>query len=176
MRLDVFPQEEMAKDDYLEYIPFTRLRCHPLGKPVNPTILWEIVLISMLNSQADEHMEAVVDVHFELNLQPIKRLIDHLCLPSSISEAVNGSSNGQRSDSLDGLERNKADGKGTEPKTETNMTLSDIERVLRRFTNYVLDHPKVLRSPASTHDHLRRDSRTFLLAYVAQIEDNARLS
>ena len=175
MRLNIFPREEMTKDRYLEYIPFTWLGCNALSKPVHPTILWEMMLISMLNYQADEYMEAVVGVHFEHNLQPIKRLIDRLCLPSSISAAANGDRNDRRPESVD-AERNKADGQDMKPQAQPNVALSDIERVLCRFTVYVLRHPKVLQSPASAQSHLRRELRTFLLAHVAQIEDNTRLS
>lgn len=175
VRLDIFPREEMAKDRYLEYIPFTWLGCNALSKPVHPTILWEMMLISMLNYQADEYMEAVVGAHFEHSLQPVKRLIDLLCLPSSLSAAANGSRNGRGPDSVD-AEGNKADGQSTKPQAQTNVALSDIERVLRRFTVYVLRHPKVLQSPASAQSHLRRELRTFLLAHVAQIEDNTRLA
>ena len=175
VRLNIFPREKMAEDKYLEYIPFTWLGCNALSKPVHPTILWEMMLISMLNYQADEYMEAVVGLHFEHNLQPIKKLIDRLCLPSSISAATNGSRKRRRSDSVD-VERVEADGNGTEPQAQTKATFADIERVLDRFTAYVLRHPKVLQSPASAQSHLRRELRTFLLAHVEQIEDNTRLS
>ena len=165
LRLNIFPREEMAEDNYLEYIPFTWLGCNALSKPVHPVVLWEMMLISMLSYQADEYMEAVVGVHFEHNLQPIKELIGRLCLPRSVSAAA--------PDSVD-AERDKAD--GTIPQTQTEVALSEIERVLCRFTVYVLRHPKVLQSPPSAQSHLRRELRTFLLAHVAQIEDSTRVS
>lgn len=174
VRLNIFPREEMAEDRYLEYIPFTWVGCNALSKSVHPTILWEMMLVSMLNYQADEYMEAVVGVHFQHNLQPIRKLIDRLCLPTSVSSAaVNGSRNGHRSHSVD-VDCKKADGEGAEPQIQAKVTLADIERVLGRFTVYVLRHPKVLQSPASAQSHLRRELRTFLLAHVAQIEDNTR--
>ena len=88
-------------------------------------------------------MKAVVGLHFEYILQPIERLIDRLCLQLSVSAAANGSLNRQRSKSID-KERNKADEKGTEPQAPANVTLNNIERVLRRFITYVLRHLKVL--------------------------------
>ena len=175
IRLNIFPREEMAEDKYLEYVPFTLLGCNALGKAVHPTILWEIMLITMLNYQADEYMEAVVGVHFEYNLEPIKKLIDRLCLPSSTSTSTDTSLNGHRPDSIE-AERNEANGHGTKPQVQTEVTLSDIERVLSRFTNHVLHHPKVLQSPPSAQIHLRQELRTYLLAQVAQIEVNTRLS
>lgn len=177
VRQNIFPREGMNEDKYLEYIPFTWLGCNALSKSIHPKILWEMMLISMLNYQADEYMEAVVGLHFEHNLQPVRELIDRLCLPSSVSTLVNGSHSVQLPDSVDG-ERNKTDGERTEPQAQTNttVTFSDIERVLSRFTVYVLRHPKVLQAPASAQSHLRRELRTFLLAHVAQIEDNTRLS
>lgn len=165
VRLTIFPREEMAKDRYLEYIPFIWVGCNALSKPVHPTILWEIMLISILDCQADEYMEAVVGAHFEHNLQPVKKPIDHLCLPSSLSAAANGSRNVRRPGSVN-ARRNKGDGESTKSQAQTNVALSDIECVLRRFTVYVLRHPKVLQSPASAQSHLRRELRTFLLAHV----------
>ena len=175
VKQNIFPREDMAEDKYLEYIPFTWLGCNALSKPVHPTVLWEMMVISMLNYQADEYMEAVVGVHFEHNLQPIKELIINLCLPSSISNGIDGTRKRRRSDAVD-IGLHEADGEGTRRGAQNRVTLVDIERVLSRFIVYVLRHPKVLQSPDSAQCHLRRELRTFLLAHVAQIEDNTRLS
>ena len=174
---NIFPREGMNEDKYLEYIPFTWLGCNALSRPVHSKILWEMILISMLNYQVDEYMEAVVGLHFEHNLQPVRELIERLCLPSSNSTPVNGSLNLQLHDSID-AERSRVNRESTEPQAQTNttITLTDIERVLTRFTVYVLRHAKVLQGPASAQTHLRRELRTFLLAHIAQIEDNTRLS
>ena len=49
IRLDIFSREQMAEDKYLEYISFTWLGCNALGKLVHFTVLWEMMLVSMLN-------------------------------------------------------------------------------------------------------------------------------
>ena len=177
VRQDIFPREGMNEDKYLDYIPFTWLGCNALSKPVHSKILWEMMLISMLNYQVDEYMEAVVGLHFEHNLQPVRELIDRLCLSPSVSMLANGTHNLQTPDAID-AERNGAEGESTEPQAQTNttVTLADIERVLTRYTGYLLGHAKVLQAPASAQSHLRRELRTFLLAHVDQIEDNTRLS
>ena len=177
LRYNIFPQQHKNEDKYLEYIPFTWLGCNALSKPVHSKILWEMIHMSMLTYQVDEYMEAVVGFDFEHHLQPVRELIDRLCLPLSVSTLANGTNNHRLPDSID-VERNRADGESAEPQAQTNttVTLTDIERVLTRFTTYVLSHAKVLQAPASAQNHLRRELRTYLLAHVAQIEDNTRLT
>ena len=120
-------------------------------------------------------MEADVGGHIEHNLRPIKDLINSLCLRSSISNETDGTCKRRRSDAVHvGLP--EADGEGMRRRAQIKVTLVHIEHVLSRFTVYVLRHPKVLQSPDSTQCHLRRELGTFLLAHVAQIKDNTRLS
>jgi hypothetical protein len=47
----------------------------------------------------------------------------------------------------------------------------DIERVLTKFVNFALQHPKVLASPAQLRRWLALELQTFLLAHVTHMED-----
>lgn len=88
--LDVFPRRDMAKDDYLEYIPLTWTLCNNNQKtPLHANFLWDMMVISMLNYQADEYMEAVIGEKFANDLTPVKQLIHHLCETTTSSTSNN---------------------------------------------------------------------------------------
>ena len=184
VRLDIFPRTEMAEDKYLEYIPFTWTASNIMGgHQMRADLLWEMMIISMLNYQADEYMEAVVGHHFEHDLEPIKQMIRALCKDPKDEPIPFPSTNKKRPHPDD-------DDASSEPATNPNnnhiMTttppdtdtegpnISEIRKVLGRFTTYVLTHPATL--SASLHDQrlLRHELSTFLLAHLTHVEDNTR--
>lgn len=64
IRLDVFPRTDMGDDKYLDYIPFTWIACNSKADfPLNPSVAWDMMIISMLNYQVDEFMETIEDIH-----------------------------------------------------------------------------------------------------------------
>ena len=175
-RLDVFPRTDMAEDKYLEYIPFTWVGCYAMGKPAKTRILWDMMLISMSNYQADEYMEAVVSVHFEHDLQPIRLLIERLCQEP---EEMSMTNKFRKSESLPTSEelRDTSEAKsGIGNPSGAMVTIEDIELVLSRFVEFVMCHSKVHQSAKAAQSRLRHELKTFLLAHVTQIEDNARFS
>ncbi|MCJ1245726.1 hypothetical protein MMC30_002930 [Trapelia coarctata] len=167
---DIFPRNDKTAGTYLEYIPLTWTACNNLGTPTSTAILWDMMIISMLNYQADEYMEAVIGVHFEHNLGPVKLLIERLC---QISPATPSSRKRARSNSEDELNIGLTTPSDSSS-DKLNPSLADIEHVLSRFITYVTTHPKVLASPPATRTKLRHELAAFLLAHITQIEDNAR--
>lgn len=64
-RLEIFPRTEMEEDKYFEYIPFTWTACNNRDNTfVCNKTLKEMMIISFLNYQADEFMEAVVGRYY----------------------------------------------------------------------------------------------------------------
>lgn len=198
-RLDIFPRVNMADDKYIDYIPATWTACDNLGITQQSTsILWDMMIISMLNYQADEYLEAVVGVEFEHDLKPIRVLIDRICRSPAARGMSSTSKKRSRSEEdskrlynsdkrhNNGLSANVS-GQTTEtinhppqPNSHTNTkpttSLSDIEAVLSRFTDYIFTHPSVLYSPSATQNQLHASMATFLHAHLTQISDNARFS
>jgi hypothetical protein len=162
----IFPKLEETDEKYLEYIPFTWTASNYLQKtPLSANLLWEMMVVSMLNYQADEYMEAVVGKYFESNLAPVKEIIHELCTPSDAQK--NGTNNTEAA----------INGNGTKP-THTNgaSSLTDIKSVLTRFTTYILTHPSLTTSSPHDIHRLHAELRTFLLAHITHISDNSRFT
>jgi hypothetical protein len=163
----IFPKIKQTDEKYLEYIPFTWTASNYLQKtPLSANLIWEMMVVSMLNYQADEYMEAVVGKCFETNLSPIREIIHELCAPP------NTETNGSKKRSF--TEITEAPTK--EENTNGNSSLSDVKQVLSRFITYILTHPKTTNSSPYDFSRLRSELQTFLLAHVIHISDNARFT
>ena len=79
MRLNIFPRNGMDEDNYFEYIPFTWTANNNFNKTFLSTeSLREMMVISFLNYQADEYMEAVVGTNFGTRKKEILSIIDDI--------------------------------------------------------------------------------------------------
>ena len=77
MRLDIFPRTGMEDDKYFEYIPFTWTSNSILdNKFLSSKTLLDMMIISFLNYQADEFMEAVVGRYFGDRTSDVVAVID----------------------------------------------------------------------------------------------------
>ena len=176
LRLDIFPRKNMAEDKWLEYIPLTWTCCNYLNVPVNTELVIEMMILSMLNYQADEYMEAVVGTHQSRKPDAVQALIHKICAEPTVpppliplkrqfagSEVTesNGATNGTASDEANA--HNQGD---------TDAELTTIEEVLTKYTTYIVNHRSVRRAPARTRTRLRRELATFLSAHVTQNSDN----
>lgn len=95
----VFPPTNVANEKYLEYIPFTWLGCNLLrSRQVNNGILWEMMVISMLNYQIDDYMESVVGKLPPKEFDHVKRTNVHFCEGHPVAETSNGTIHPQRYD------------------------------------------------------------------------------
>ncbi|KAK3945231.1 terpene cyclase [Diplogelasinospora grovesii] len=181
-RLEVFPRKGMEKDKYFEIIPFTWTSCNNRSRTFASTsFLYDMMVISFLNYQADEFMEAVAGPAFLGNLSGLRRLIDGLFSAEDTAEAVtvNDTNDRDGSDSDSGVSMNGKES-ASENVAEIDMATQDAKQEedvgipLRRFVSHVLSHPSILNASSWDRATLRRELRIFLLAHVSQIEDNDR--
>ena len=182
IRLDVFAREGMAEDKYLEYVPFTWTASNNLrGAFIHNSLLWDMMVISMLNYQADEFMEKVVGEQLAEDLEPVRAIVRRLCseLEDMGSKADSSSvfapecpPEGQKA----ALEGHSGYPRRQEYDEVIAMTYDHVDNVLARFTSHVLQHPRVTGSSPSSQRHLRRELQTFLLAHIAHAEDNLRFA
>ncbi|KAI1757668.1 hypothetical protein F4782DRAFT_137943 [Xylaria castorea] len=79
LRLRTFPRENMEADKYFEIIPFTWTACNNrLHTFASTSLLFEMMVLSFLNYQADEFMEAVAGPEFEGDLNSLRNLVNRL--------------------------------------------------------------------------------------------------
>ena len=181
IRLNIFPRKNMCEDKYLEYIPFTWTGSNSLHDPaLSNNTLRDMMVISMLNYQVDEYMEAVVGAQFQASLDDVKDIVHELCgEPKSTCPAAGSikrhylAMNGEND-----AGRNFAsvyDGAINGSPAEQNP-LEEVKCVLSRFISYSLNHPKFLASPREIRFLLLKELEIFLLAHITHAEDNLRFA
>ena len=76
----IFPRAVKANHRYLEYIPLTWTASNALRKlPLASTVIWDMILTSLLIFQVDEYMESTVAAQPEKTLTHLKHVIDDIC-------------------------------------------------------------------------------------------------
>ncbi|KAL8941934.1 MAG: hypothetical protein Q9216_001962 [Gyalolechia sp. 2 TL-2023] len=186
--LKVFPRKDMAKDEYLQYIPSTWTTVNNCrGAPLSPKMMWEMMVLSMLNYQADEYMEAVVGERFQLNLRPISGLIDDTCRDQLAGQNTKSQTNGTNGSQPLAKKRSYGETGGsmdvsatkkqrTNGNPATDSSINDIAKTLTSFINHQMTHPLVKHSSPSDQKALISELQLFLHAHLTQIEDNARFA
>lgn len=165
--LHIFPTSDKRIPDYLHYIPATWTLCNnamDFGLPTRAIV--DMMVISMLNFQVDKYLECVTqDKPSQFLFQSLRKTIrelfdDHQEHAESAVREVHRITQEISKDTRD------ADNGGE--------TMSLLKEVLSRFTCFVLEHPAVLGASKTIQQRLRDELKTFLLAHVAQGEDNFR--
>ena len=117
-----------------------------------------MMIISMLNYQANEVLEAVVKKHMMDQLDAVRALLERL------SDDCNSALNSDGATRPNGIYESPVSLNGNIP------DMNYVEQVLRRFINYILTHPTVVRSPPSVQRTLRRELKVFILARLAHVQ------
>jgi hypothetical protein len=172
--VDVFPRTAKGKDKYLFIIPLalTASALEAGGGPgaVSHAVLYEMMLLSVLNFHADEYMEGVVEKHFEGQLDAVRSVVREL-----FSEAQVGSSATEENGTATATNGRNGNSGREHARGDPEPTIGDVNTVLGRFVRRILHHPAVLSSPASLQTRLSFELQTFLLAHITHAEDNHRL-
>jgi len=155
LRLEIFSRKDMEEDKYFDMIPFIWTACNNYSQAfASANFLYEMMIVSFLNFQADEFMEAVAGHHFKHNISGLRRLIDEICLGDAHSVPFSLSA----------------------PPTVTTIDVpEDVSGPLAGFVSRLLQHPAVTGASAWDQKRLQQELRVYLQAHVTQTEDNARL-
>ncbi|KAF1962457.1 Ent-kaur-16-ene synthase [Byssothecium circinans] len=180
-RSKVFDRDRFAvsKDHYLDIIPFTWVGCNNRSRTYAATsLLFDLMMISMLGYQADEFIEAVAAPTFGQNTEKLHHIIDEI-LDDSISTLKLGTADQIMDQTPSGV-RNQfgpshvgAGGSGKDtvaPGTSSGRGTTEV--TLQGFVHYVLEHPHVRGASLDDQRFLWAELRRFLHAHVVQIRDN----
>jgi hypothetical protein len=146
----IFPRQEKLNYKYLEYIPFTWIAPNRKNHyPLSNNLLWEMMMIALLDYQLDEFMEIVFDQDEPLeHIDDARSIVRKLCeFQSKVDDRHNGS-----------------------------FTSSKVESVLRRFTSYIFEHATVVQAPEHVRRHLHNELATCMLAHIDHDQDNAHFA
>lgn len=166
----VFPTSGKTEGKHIFIVPLALTTCAMLhGCVVNPSVLYEMTVLSVLNFQADEYMESVIERHFESSLDMIRLIIRQTFADLHFEES-NGVSqgNGDIMKLTSRQQGNCADVCGEQP------TFQDVASVLHSFMSHILCQEAVQSSPLYLRAKLEYDLEAFLLAHVVQAEHNNR--
>ncbi|KAI1737282.1 hypothetical protein F4680DRAFT_217628 [Xylaria scruposa] len=77
--LDIFPRTAKGKDKYVFVVPLALTLCaESHGCSTSLFVLYEIMVLSILNFRADEHVEGVIEKDFATDLDSIRHLVEQL--------------------------------------------------------------------------------------------------
>ncbi|KAF3480656.1 ent-kaurene synthase [Arthroderma uncinatum] len=194
IRLDVFPRTQMEEDKYFEYIPFTWTGNSNHNNTFLPTkTLRDMMILSFLNYQADEYMEAVVGRYFGMENSALVSIIDGIF--SDIEVNLKGAANTEEAcgPALKKMKLTKShpasngsfptkhangsnNGVQTRKESRDVPSLQDVSDVLRSFISYIMHHPCVNEATPLDRSRVKTELRTFLLSHMEQSEDNMQFS
>ncbi|KAK9786221.1 putative ent-kaurene synthase protein [Seiridium cardinale] len=188
---DIFPRTAKGKDKYIFIIPLALLLCAEVhGCSISVSVLYEMMVLSILNFHADEYMEGVVEKHFSADLDVIRGLVGQL-FTSTHSHGYGGKMDGK-------MNGHSGEAKTIDQSSETSVlftngscpttfdleqqhdsldrpSVNDVKAVLSSFVDQILEHPAVQSSPARLQGQLASELQTFILAHIMHAEDNHRL-
>ncbi|CAG8960250.1 hypothetical protein HYFRA_00012770 [Hymenoscyphus fraxineus] len=137
-KLRTFPRKNMKKDKYLDYIPFTWIGCNNKGVFLRTDLLWDMMMISMLNYQVDEFVETVTGKEFSGDLTTIEHLIRSLFNSEDTASSSNGDTSTSSNGSMNGhdarekaAQTEKCDGEGSDSSLQSiKHTLTNVSKYL----------------------------------------------
>lgn len=164
IRLGIFPRRNMADDKYLQYIPSTWTGCNNKGIFFEINLIWDMMVISMLNYQADEFMEAVLGHHGSA-----KHLIRGLFSKTTLQ---NDPLSSQESSLLDRGVITPVSSDDDLPDDSTNHE----KDTFIRFKEYIINHPSIQKASDISLAHPSEQLEAFLLAHLTHSTDNSRFA
>ncbi|KAJ5722104.1 Ent-kaurene synthase [Penicillium malachiteum] len=174
-RLEVFPRDNMGmtKDNYLDFIPITWTSVNALFDfALSGEVIWDMMLISMLNYQADEYMESVVGRLPNDCLMKFQYEIQIACHDGNLS-GLHKLGGCVEDRPLDILPLTPPDGHNCSKIPDSSS--SKAMEVIKRYVNYVRSHRCVMMCPPSTRREVAEEMNRFLHSHMAHNADNARL-
>ncbi|PVI05738.1 aphidicolan-16beta-ol synthase [Periconia macrospinosa] len=184
-RLNVFPRKNMAPDKYFDLIPLTWISCNNRTKAfASNHFLFEMMIISFLDFQADEFMEAVAGPAFKGQMDQLHRLIDDVCntVESSLfttpkriktsGQISNRDAEVQQLNTFPDQLFHKSNDHISEPSPCEN----EVYEILIQFVRHISNHPSVQSASRWDRTSTLRELRIYLHAHAKQSEDNDRLA
>ena len=175
VKTEIFADETsaMAKDKYMEYIPCTWAAIKNSKKLfVNSTILWDMMIISMLDFLIDEYMESTIVQLCDTDLDFVSDIIRRLCSGQFAQTGVKR----KRDCSDDEFDCSNGHPVTTTKGVGTSEITTKMMITLERFIKYILNHSHVLLASDSDKSQLLTELQVFLIAHITQIQDNNRFS
>lgn len=176
-RLNIFPRKDMEEDKYFDIIPFTWTACNNRnGTFASTSFMYEMMIISFLNYQADEFMEAVAGRTYAGREDILRQVINATFLTdlTKINGYANGDSHTSSNSTVSAIKLNSANDINGNGYHAQDLEYEQIFGPLSKFVAYVSNNSSLLAASPWDRESTRRELRNFLHAHVTQSIDNAR--
>ncbi|KAL8848314.1 MAG: hypothetical protein Q9221_006668 [Calogaya cf. arnoldii] len=170
----------MTADKYVEFIPMIWVACnHKSGHVLSADVVWEMVLLSLLNYQVDEYMESVVGRIEEIDIPMLVAFLKQECDgESGASHAAGGVMTDDR-DPISPAKKRKMNGGETrilQGSVPEQSTVSQAAKALSQFIQHVIQHGSLVRSPPPMQREMAKEVSKFLVAHITHNQDNVALA
>jgi hypothetical protein len=171
---NIFPRTAKGEDKYLPIIPLAFTASAAVrGSPASPSVLYDMMILSLLNFLVDEYMEGVIEKDFGEALDSIQTLVQKIFQDLSFEPQETKQTTTEPTP--DGL-NSSGTGNHTQDSTAQKPTLDNVNAVLRSFLKHILHHPAVISAPSRLQVRLAFELQAFILAHVTHAEDNRRFN
>ncbi|KAI4213987.1 MAG: hypothetical protein LQ351_003391 [Letrouitia transgressa] len=169
----------MTADKYIEFIPMIWVACnHKSGHILSANIVWEMVLLSLLNFQVDEYMESVVARIAESEISMLLALLERECdMTSGLSATVDAMTHDRDSSAPRKRQKRTWDeANNAQSDLPEQSTVARALTALSQFIKHVTQHKSLLQSPTSVRQEIAREVYRFLVAHIIHNQDNVLLA
>ena len=175
-RYGIFPHRQSSKDKYLDYIPCSwTIVNNCTGAFLDSTLMWDMMVISMLDFLVDEYVESVLVQLRERDIVLLQQMVRALCRKPDTESA--------RETGLPHPDGHFApSGSGTEHETSSEEStnghsaqLTAVGGVINDYVRAMVGHSRIQKASSADQTYLHAELETFLLAHIDQIQDNHRL-
>ena len=175
-RREIYPPSISAsKDKFLDYVPTSWIlvnNCN--GLFLHSTLIWDMMLVSVLGYLVDEYMESVVSQLRDSDITLLQQTVRALCRKSDVitPEVVGPPHEDSRF-----VYSNGTPEPGSLPEGLSNGYSEPLAAVIGMISSHVralVEHPRIQKASPEDQSWLRAELELFLLAHIDQIQDNHR--
>ncbi|KAL8787614.1 MAG: hypothetical protein Q9195_007702 [Heterodermia aff. obscurata] len=167
-RLDIFPRKGMEEDQYFDIIPFTWTACNNrMSTFASTSFIYAMMIVSFLNYQADEFMEAVAGQAYRGRQDTLRQVVDAAINRGDGYSHTDGDGHTIGIAHVDG-------GKSEGNHADVDQDYDKVFVPLSKFVKYIADYPALRAVSAWDRECTMHELRKFLHAHITQNTDNAR--
>lgn len=172
---EIFPRQQFSEDKYLNYIPCVWIIVNNCtGVLLDSTLMWDMMVILMLDFLVDEYMESVVAQLGERDIVSLQQIIKALCQSPDID--LSGDSALPRSDNQltslsSGTDYERSP---DQPRNGNPRLLAAVSDVIGTYVRAMVRYPRIQNASLADRCSLKAELEIFLLSHIDQIQDNHR--
>ena len=172
---EIFPRQQFSEDKYLNYIPCVWIIVNNCtGVLLDSTLMWDMMVILMLDSLVDEYMESSVTQLGERDIVSLQQIIKALCQSPDIDlsgDSALPKSDNQLTSLSSGTDYERSP---DQPRNGNPRLLAAVSDVIGTYVRAMVTYPRIQNASLADRCSLKAELEIFLLSHIDQIQDNHR--